>query len=179
MYIKRSGYLKTPVLLIAALLLCCGLANAQQKKRYDYEVKIISAHMQNVKGILQKVSSEGLAIQDYRGNYLMFKAADMVKVKVRKRNFTIGEATAAGALTGVVIGAGIAALDPEGQAANETLKLSGVIVVCTTAAGFITGVIAEVANTKLIINVGQDPERFAKRYKELEPYIREVKIEHF
>ncbi|TKC03911.1 hypothetical protein [Pedobacter frigoris] len=145
----------------------------------DYEVKVVSAHMQTVKGILQKVSKDGLAIQDYKGNYLIFKANDIVRVKVKKRGLTTLKGAGTGALTGVVIGAALLSLEPEDEASTETFKIAAVITACTTASGALIGFVSEIVNTKHNFYINQNTEKFEKKYLLLEKYIRTIKVEHF
>lgn len=161
----------TFILVFSSLLL--------QAQNADFEVKVVSKKYQNVKGKLQKVSAEGIAIVDYKGNYLIFRATEIVKLKIRKRGLTVGEGAGAGATTGLVIGAGIWSLDDEGQSSGEMLKLTGVLTASGAVLGTITGVIAEIINSKLILNIEGDEEKFIKNYKKLEKYINLVNTERF
>lgn len=164
-------------LLLACLLVFSGTVLKAQNG--DFEIKVVSKKYQSVKGKLQKVSPEGIAIQDYKGNYLIFRAAEIVKIKIRKRGLTVGEGAGAGAATGLVIGAGIWSLDDGDQSSGEMLKWTAVLTASGAVLGTITGVIAEIANAKLILNIEGDEEKFKKNYKKLEKYINLVNIEHF
>lgn len=164
------------IILVLFIAFASVMVKAQDK---DYEIKVVSAHLQTVKGILQKVSKDGLAIQDYKGNYLIFKAKDIVRLKVKKRGLTALKGAGTGALTGVVIGAALVSLEPEDRASAETFKIAAIITACTTAGGALIGFVSEVVNTKHNFYINQDPEKFEKKYQLLEKYIREVKVEHF
>jgi len=144
----------------------------------DFEIKVISKKYQSVKGKLQKVTPEGLAIEDYKGNYLIFRTEDLVKVKIRKRGLTIGEGASAGTVAGLAVGAAIWSLDEEGQSFEDMAKLTGALTVSGAVIGTLTGVGAEIANTKLTLNIDGDANKFKKRYKKLEKYINRVPIQH-
>ncbi len=158
-----------------ALLLSFIFSKAQKG---DYEVKVVSAHMQNVKGMLQKVSKDGLAVLDYRGNYLIFKAKDIIKVKIRKRGLTVGKGAATGALAGVVVGAAILSLDEE-NTSKQTYQVAALVGIISTVTGTLTGLVAEFVNVKHNLYINGDPRKFERNYKMLEKYIKEIKIEHF
>lgn len=161
--------------IIVFLLIFALVSKAQT---VDFEIKVISKKYENVKGKLQKVSPEGIAIEDYRGNYLIFRAEDIVKLKVRKRGLTIGEGAGTGALAGLGAGAAIWSIDQENQSFADMAKLTGVLTVSGAAIGTVTGIIAELVNTKLSFTVDGDPEKFKKNYKKLEQYIVVISTQH-
>ena len=66
---------KLPICLTIFLLMCTTLSFSQY---VNYEVKVILDSVKNVKGTLQKVSEEGIAVQDYKGNYYIFKAKNTI-----------------------------------------------------------------------------------------------------
>ena len=51
-----------------------------------YHTKVVLDNVQSVKGTLQKVSAEGIAIEDLTGNYHIFKAKNIVKIKIKKKD---------------------------------------------------------------------------------------------
>lgn len=136
--------------------------------------------MQDVKGILQKVNADGLAIADYKGNYLIFKSADIIKIKIKKRGLTALKGAGAGALGGLVVSAAIFSLEEEGnEISGDNFKLAALITAGATVAGTLTGVVAEIVNTKVNLYINRDTDRFEKKYKSLEKYVRIVITEHF
>ena len=165
------------VLLFTFLFVFSGLALHAQSA--DFELKVVSKKYQNVKGKLQKVSPEGIGMVDYKGNYLIFRPAEIVKIKIRRRGLTVGEGAGAGASAGLVVGAGIWSLDKEGESAGEMLKLTGVLTASGAALGAITGVIAEIVNSKLILNIDGNEEKYHQNYKKLEQYINLINTERF
>ena len=79
--------------LILSLLFCTTSSSAQYVK---YNVKVVLDTVQSVKGTLQKVSSEGIAVEDFRGNYHIFKAKNIIKIKIKKKGLTFIESFAGG-----------------------------------------------------------------------------------
>lgn len=162
-----------------SIVLFCLSTSLLKAQNTDFEIKVVSKKYQSVKGKLQKVSPEGIAIEDYKGNYLIFRADELIKIKVRKRGLTIGTAAGSGTLSGLVVGASIWSLDENNESIEDMAKLTGVLVVSGAAIGTITGIVAEIANNKLILNIDGDMERFKKNYKKLEKYINIVRTENF
>lgn len=144
----------------------------------DFEIKVVSKKYQSVKGKLQKVSPEGIAIEDYKGNYLIFRTEELVKLKIRKRGITVGEGAGTGAIAGLGLGAALWSLDEEGQSFEDMAKLTGALTISGAAIGTLTGVIAEIANTKLTFSIDGNAEKFKKNYKKLEKYINLVNTHH-
>lgn len=172
---KWAAKMKSLILVIL-FLFSAVLLKAQDR---DFEIKVISKKYQNVRGKLQKVSPEGIAIADYKGNYLIFRAAEIVKLKVRRRGLTIGEATGTGAIVGLGIGAGIWSLDEQGESAEEMLKLTTVLTASGAVLGAITGVVVETANRKLTLSIEGNEEKYLQNYKKLMPYINLIRVEPF
>ncbi len=144
----------------------------------DLEVKVISKQYRTVVGHLKKVSPEGIGVEDYKGNYLIFRAADIVRVKVRKRGITIIEGLGGGALLGLGIGGGLLSLDESGNNTNELLALTAVLIGSGAVGGTITGVIAQIVNNKLTFRVNGSDEKFRAGYKNLEKYVDNTESEY-
>lgn len=161
--------------IILFLVFFCCILKAQTG---DFEIKVVSKKYQNVKGVLQKVSPEGIGIEDYKGNYLIFRTEDLVRIKVRKRGLTIGEGAAAGTLGGLGLGGAILSLDEDGESSDELVKLTAALTVSGAFIGTVTGVIAEIANTKFALTIDGNAEKFKKHYQKLEKYINPVKTYH-
>ena len=144
---------------------------SQYKK---YEVKVVLDSVKSVKGTLQKVSAEGIAIEDIRGNYYIFKAKNIVKVKVRNKGLTVIQGLGTGA--GIGAAAGIAiffsgdglhnSFDSFGDKLVGTILLTGV----GALGGTLGGLVGEALNTKLILNINSDLQKFKRQYLKLEKY---------
>jgi hypothetical protein len=150
--------------LILFLLFCSTSSFAQYVK---YNVKVVLDTVQSVKGTLQKVSSEGIAIEDFRGNYRIFKAKNIVKIKIKKKGLTFIESFAGG--TGLGLAAGLSAFK-DTHSAPEALAGTALLTGVGLAVGSVTGLVAEAINTKLILYINQDPEKYKREYLKLEPY---------
>ena len=146
---------------------------AQYKK---YEVKVVLDSVKNIKGTLQKVSAEGIAVEDNRGNYYIFKSKNIIKIKVRDKGLTVIEGLGTGA--GIGAAAGIAiffsgdgldnSFDSVGDKLMGTILLTGVGAI----GGTLGGLVAEALNTKLILNINSDPQKYKKEYLKLEKYTK-------
>lgn len=135
-----------------------------------YEVKVVLDSVKNIKGTLEKVSPEGIAITDFRGNYYVFKAKHIVKIKVRMKGLTTIEGLGTGAGIGLVAGAAIFFSDDTftdlGQKIIGTALLTGVGAI----GGTLGGLMGEALNTKLILNINSDTQKFKREYLKLEKY---------
>lgn len=161
------------------LTLFCFLMTASLKaQKGDYEVKVVSVHMQNVKGMLQKVNKDGLAILDYRGNYFIFKAEDIVKIKVKKRGLSLMRSAGTGALAGALTAAAILSIENE-NISSDSYRIAAWATVIGVTAGTITGLIAEAVNVKHNLYINRSPKLFERNYKKLEQYIKVIHLEHF
>ena len=157
------------------LLFAVTRVNAQ-----EFEIKIVSNKYQTVKGQLKKVAAEGIGVEDYKGNYLIFRPSEIVRIKIRKRGLTIGEGTANGALGGLAIGGLLIAAEAEisDQTSGDLYKLTAALGVLGATVGTITGVIAELINTKLILKINENPVNYNLQYQKLEPYLNKVVTQH-
>ena len=133
---------------------------SQYKK---YEVKIVLDSVKSVKGTLQKVSAEGIAIEDIRGNYYIF----------RKKGLNFIESLAGG--TGIGLTAGVAIFfsgDNGFNSFGENLAGTTFLTGAGAVGGALTGLVAEALNTKLILNINSDPQKYKKEYLKLEKYTK-------
>lgn len=158
-------------LLIFLLLVCFGSSSAQY---VNYEVKVILDSVSNVKGTLQKVSAEGIAIEDFKGNYHILKAQNIIKIKIRKKGLTF--LTSLGGGTGLGLIAGLTVTE---ELHNINEKLIGIALFTSAgiAGGILTGLFAEVINTKLILLIDKDTQKFKREYLRLEKYSKSYYIE--
>lgn len=142
-----------------------------------YEVKVISGYAKNVKGTLQKVSPDGIAVEDYRGNYHIFKAEHLVKVKIRKKGLTVAEGLGTGAGIGLTAGAAIFFTNDTfkdfGQKVAGTVAMTGVGAI----GGVLGGLVGEALNTRLILNIYNDAAVFKRHYTKLEKYSQAYYLE--
>lgn len=144
---------------------------AQTETVRDYEIKVVSYQYKTTKGKLKKVSLEGIGMEDYKGNYIIFRTADIVKLKVRRKGLTLGKAVSAGTLLGLGIGGGLWSLDESGENTADLAKLTVVLTASGAIIGTAVGGLAEVANRRLTLNVNGDEAYFRKNYQLLEQYI--------
>ncbi len=136
----------------------------------NYEVKVILDSVQNVRGTLQKVSPEGIAVTDYRGNYYIFKAKNIVKIKIRRKGLTVAEGLGTGSAIGFAAGAAIffssETFDDFGDRLIGTAFFTGV----GALGGTLGGLVGEALNTKLILNIQMNEEKFKQNYLKLEKF---------
>jgi len=164
---------------ILLTLLCFLNLLFAKAQKVDYEVKVISAHQPNIKGMLQSVDKDGLSILDYKGNYFIFKAEDIVKIKVKKRTgISLGKSVATGALAGALVGGAILSIEGE-EGSPESFKIAVWATAIGTAVGTITGLVAEAVNVKHHLYINRSPKVFERHYRKLERYIKIIRIEHF
>jgi hypothetical protein len=150
------------------LLLFLVFSAASSSAQYvKYNVKVVLDTLQSVKGTLQKVSAEGIAIEDFSGNYHIFKAKNIVKIKVKKKGLSFIESFAGG--TGLGLAAGLSAFK-DTHSAPEAIAGTALLTGVGLAVGSVTGLVAEAINTKLILYINQDPEKYKREYLKLEPY---------
>ncbi|MEJ5995804.1 hypothetical protein WG904_15340 [Pedobacter sp. Du54] len=166
------------IYLIFFLLVCSISSFAQYKK---YEVKVVLDSIKNVKGTLQKVSGEGIAVEDFRGNYYIFKAKNIVKIKVRYKGLTVVEGLGTGAAIGAAAGVAIfftgdgvdSSFDKFGDKLAGTAFLAGVGAI----GGTLGGLLGEALNTKIILSLYGDTQKFKKEYHKLEKYSKAYDLE--
>lgn len=154
------------------LVLCSfSLASlAQIENIGDYEIKVISYTYKTTKGRLKKVNAEGIGIEDYKGNYIIYRTADIIRIKVRKSGLTLGKSVAGGTLFGAGLGGTIWSLDESGQNMGDMAKLTALLTVTGAVVGTAVGGIVELSNTKLTLKVKGRQEYFKKNYQKLEKY---------
>lgn len=164
------------------LVICCCFwlfSFAAKAQNSNFEVKIISERYASVKGLLKKVSAEGIGIEDYKGNYLIFRPNEITRIKIRKRGLTIGEGTLNGTIAGAGTGLILMSLDEEGDNFGELLVASAILTGSGAVLGTLTGIICEIINTKKIFRINGDKEKFDLIYQKLVPYINQTVTEHF
>lgn len=146
-------------------MLCFGQNNG------DYEIKVVSYQYKTTKGQLKKVTPEGIGIEDYQGNYIIYRTADIIKIKIKRRGLTLGKAVSTGTLLGLGIGAGVWSFDESGQNTGDMVKLTAVLAAGGAVIGTAVGGIAELSHRKLTLSVHGDQDYFNKNYKRLEKYL--------
>ncbi|SFH01770.1 hypothetical protein SAMN04489864_104116 [Pedobacter insulae] len=155
--------------------MCATSSFAQYVK---YEVKVVLDSVKNVRGTLQKVSEDGIAVQDFQGRYYIFKAKNIVKIKVRRKGLTVVEGLGTGSAIGLSAGVAIFfsndTFDDFGQKALGTALLTGVGAV----GGTLGGIVGEALNTKLILHINLDTQKFRKEYLKLEKYSKSAYLDN-
>lgn len=159
-------------LLTLLIFLCfCFTTSAQAQNRGDYELKVSSYKFKTVKGHLKMVNAEGIAVEDYKGNYIIFRTADIIKIKIKKRGLGFGNAVTTGTLLGLGIGGSIWSLDETGESTAEMAKLTAALTLTGAVVGTAVGGFSELANKKLSLNVKGNADYFKNNYQRLEKYI--------
>ncbi|WP_199118492.1 hypothetical protein [Pedobacter sp. ASV28] len=151
---------------------------ATKAQQGDYKIKVVSYQYKTVKGQLKKVNAEGIGIEDDKGNYYIFRTADLIRIKIKKRGLTIGKGAGAGALTGLGIGGGIWSVDENGNDFADMAKLTIALTATGAMSGTLIGAIAEVINHKLTLRINGNQEYFNKNYIKLVPYVNPATIQH-
>lgn len=160
------------------LILLALMWSASSFAQYvNYEVKVILDSVKNVKGTLQKVSPEGIAVKDFRGDYYIFKAKNIVKIKVRRKGLTTIEGLGTGAAIGLAAGAAIFFSDDSFMDLGEKITGTALLTGVGAVGGTLGGLVGEALNTKLILNVNSDPQKFKTQYLKLEKYSRSYDLE--
>jgi len=143
----------------------------------NYEVKVILDSVKNIRGTLQKVSPEGIAIEDFRGHYYIFRAKNIVKIKVRRKGLTTAEGLGTGAAIGFAAGAAIFFSDDSFTDFGEKLGGTALCTGVGAVGGTLGGIVGEALNTKLILKINTNTERFKKQYIKLEKYSKSYYLE--
>jgi hypothetical protein len=161
------------------LTLCfCFVLTQLKAQNGDIEVNIVAYKYRTVTGHLKKVNAEGIGVEDFKGNYLVFRPGEIKRIKIRKRGLTILEGLGGGTLLGLGIGGGILSLDENGRSTNELLALTAVLTGSGAVIGTLTGSIAQIANTKLTLRINGSENKFRTEFKQLEPYVNNTQVEH-
>ncbi|HTM99145.1 MAG TPA: hypothetical protein VL088_10400 [Pedobacter sp.] len=167
--------MKKVLFCLLVMLLACATSGFAQY--VNYEVKVVLDSFKNIRGTLQKVSPEGIAIQDFRGNYYIFKAKDIVKITVRRKGLTVAEGLGTGSAIGLSAGVAIFftndTFDDFGEKAFGTAFLTGVGAI----GGTLGGLVGEALNTKLRLKINLNAQTFEKEYLKLEKYSKAYYLE--
>lgn len=164
---------------IPVLIFCSVLSLAVYAQKKTYEIKVITKQFKSVKGSLKKVSEEGIGVEDYQGNYLVYRPQQISRIKVRRRGLTIGRATVEGTAIGGTAGLLLMTINAESEEYNGILAAAVALTVTGAVLGSTTGVICEIANNRLLLNINEDAAQYQKVYKKLLPYVDAATIEKF
>lgn len=160
--------MKTLSIYLTVILLVLSISSFAQYVKY--EVKVVLDSVQNVKGTLQKVSPDGIAVEDYKGNYYIFKAKNIVKIKVRHKGLTTLQGLGTGTGIGFGLGAAIFFSSDTFDQFGEKIVGTAFFTAIGALGGTLGGLVGEALNTKLIMNVNSDVQKFKKEYVKLEKY---------
>lgn len=136
----------------------------------NYEVKLVLDSVKSVKGTLQKVSAEGIAITDAQQQYLIFKSKNIVKVKVRRKGLTVIQGLGTGSAIGLGIGTAIFLSNDHLDKLGERLAITGIFTGVGAIGGTLGGLIGEALNTVIILNINGNTDKYKKLYPKLEKY---------
>lgn len=150
------------------LYLTCS---AQIENIGDYEVKVFSYKFKTTKGFLKKINAEGIGIEDKKGNYIIFRTADIKKIKVKKRGLTLLNGLTGGTLIGAGLGGAIWSLDESGENTADMAKLTVILAASGAVIGTAAGGFSELANKKLTLRVKGNQQYFKDNFHRLEKYL--------
>jgi len=135
----------------------------------NYQVKVVSDSLPVVKGTLEKISPEGVAVNDGYGNYIMLRAKNIISIRLKKKGINTGKGFLIGTLAGAAIGS-LAFTDNNNASGNEQLVTFLAATTLGAAVGTTYGLIAELKAKKMFLKINKDVKLFAIEYKKLEIY---------
>ena len=146
-------------------LICFATSSFAQYEKYVVKVKLDTD--KKVRGKLLKASSEGIILEDSKGNSHHFSPQNINKIKVKRKGLTF--------LGGLGIGAGVGFFTAhqvfkDVHSISERIIGSFLIVSTGIVAGSITGLVTETINTKATLNINSDIKEYEKSYFKLEKY---------
>ncbi len=145
----------------------------------DFDVKVSLFKYKSIVGHLMVANTEGIAIEDYKGRYHIFKVADIKSVIVKKRRLPFRTYVGIGTMAGVTAGL-VVALGAEKLGVTDGILEVGLLLTATGAVGgTIAGTISELTKRKLHLKVNGDATYFKEHYQQLLPYINTSLTEHF
>ncbi|MGN7989967.1 hypothetical protein ACTJKC_21665 [Pedobacter sp. 22226] len=142
----------------------------------NYQVKVFSDSLPAVKGTLEKISPEGISINDGYGNYIMLRAKNIISIRLKKRGITTGKGFLIGTLAGAAIGS-LAFTDNNSVSGDEQLVTFLAATTLGASVGTTYGLIAELKAKKMFLRVNKDEKLFAAEYKKLEIYSKAYYID--
>lgn len=150
---------------------CLGLSLSVNAQTRTFEIKVITKKYKSVKGSLKKVSEEGIGVEDYQGNYIIYRPQEISRLKIRRRGLTVGRATLEGTIIGGAAGLILLSLDQQESSSGDFFVAAAALTGSGAALGGVVGVACEIANNRLLLNINEDRARFKKVYKKLLPYV--------
>jgi hypothetical protein len=163
--------MKIVLTILFAFLLCITSSAQSIQNIGDYEVKVFSYKFKTTKGFLKKVNAEGIGIEDKKGNYVIFRTADIKKIKIKKRGLTLLNGLTGGILIGAGLGGAIWSLDESGENTADMAKLTALLAASGAVIGTAAGGFSELANKKLTLRVKGNQQYFKSNYHRLEKYL--------
>ncbi|WP_316823775.1 hypothetical protein [Pedobacter miscanthi] len=158
---------------ILFLSLCFFMGNlflnsVKAQEFINYQVKVVSDSLPTLKGTLEKVSPEGIAVNDGYGNYIMLRSKNIISIRLKKKGITTGKGFLVGTLAGAAIGS--LAFTDNNSSGNEQLVVFLAATTLGAAVGTTYGLLAELKAKKLFLEINKDEKLFASEYKKLEIY---------
>lgn len=165
----------TIVTVLIVFFACLIVKESKAQEFINYQVKVVTDSLGTQKGTLEKISAEGVAINDGYGNYLIIKAKNIISIRLKKKGTTTSQGLLYGTVSGAAIGS-LAFLD-NGIASND--QLVGFLAITTLGAvvGTTYGLIAELRSNKLMLRINKNPQVFASEYQKLEKYSKAYYID--
>jgi hypothetical protein len=152
-------------------IFCLGISLSVNAQTRTFEIKVITTKFKSVKGLLKKVSEEGIGIADYQGNYIIYRPQEISRIKIRRKGLTIGRATLEGTIIGGSAGLVLLSFANEDDHFGGYLVAAGALTGAGAVIGSTVGVACEIANNRLLLNINEDPVRYKKVYHKLKPYV--------
>ncbi|MCJ0742999.1 hypothetical protein [Pedobacter montanisoli] len=165
--------MKTFLIAFALILIGCSL-----KAQQNWEVKVSTYSYKPVWGRLKKVNTEGIGIEDKKGNYYIFRPTEIRSVKIKEKGLGFGEAVGGGTLLGLGIGISVWSLDKEGNNTGSMAKLTAALTATGAVAGGLVGGVAVLIRKGFTLKVKGNPDYFNANYNRLEPYVDRTEIKY-
>ncbi|WP_412465641.1 hypothetical protein [Pedobacter sp. KLB.chiD] len=158
------------------LLLCffagnLFLSKTKAQEFINYQVKVVSDSLPVVKGTLEKISPEGVAVHKGDGNYITLRAKNIISIRLKKKGINTGKGFLIGTLSGAAIGS-LAFTGHQNVSGNEQLVAFLAVTTLGAAVGTTYGLIAELKAKKMFLKINKDEKMFANEYKKLEIYAK-------
>ena len=148
-------------------LICFATSSFAQYEKYVVKVKLNTD--KKLKGKLLKASSEGIILEDSKGNSHNFSPQNISKIKVKRKGLTF--------MGGLGIGAGVGFITAhqifkDVHSGAERIVGSFLVVSTGIVVGSITGLVTECINTKATLKINSDIQEYKKSYFKLEKYAK-------
>jgi hypothetical protein len=169
--------MKFKIIATTIVLVTCLFVNESRSQEFaNYQVKVVSDSLPTVKGTLEKISPEGIAVNDGYGNYIMLRSKNIISIRLKKKSITIAKGLLIGTVSGAAIGA-LAFTDNNNASSNDQLFIFLSVTTLGAVVGTTYGLVAELRANKLFLRIDKDQKLFASVYKRFEIYSKAYYID--